>query len=511
MLSLLLYSAAVLSLTAIGVAEDTWQVGQAVKTTSGDVTGRPANYAGNEQVSEYLGIPYAAPPVGNLRWLAPQPYQANGTIAANKFGPSCPQGNAASMNEDCLTLNIWTKPQTGERSKAVLVSIYGGGFNAGSSNTRYLIGSPLANKQDVVVVSMNYRLNVFGFPGAPGLKHQNLGMRDIRASVEWIRDNIAQFGGDPNRITLFGESAGGGATDYYSFAYDKDPIVNAFIPQSGSVWTRGIADDSNLDFWYKVASKAGCGGAEAGEKTVECMRGKSWKEIMKQVPTGPRAPKLSFGPTYDDEIIFKDYDARAKAGLFAKVPVFTGNTDNEGGFFKLLRPRMSKPDVQAMNLCFTCVALKSAKARVDHKVPIWRYRFFGDFENNRHFAGEGAYHGSELPLVFGTPKAKEKINAPSTDTAVEAELTKTMMTAWAAFAKDPENGLLKLGYPQYDPKKETLIKFGFQGGAGAVVGNVDEYDAECTKYENSNDAIDVVMARSGPVVDLPKGVGAAAE
>lgn len=85
MLSLLLYSAAVLSLTAIGAAEDTWQVGQAVKTTSGDVTGRPANYAGNEQVSEYLGIPYAAPPVGNLRWLAPQPYQANGTIAANKF------------------------------------------------------------------------------------------------------------------------------------------------------------------------------------------------------------------------------------------------------------------------------------------------------------------------------------------------------------------------------------------------------------------------------------------
>jgi cholinesterase len=399
------------------------------------------------------------------------------------------------MDEDCLTLNIWTKPQSGEKSKAVLVSIYGGGFNSGSSNTRYLIGSPLANQQDVIVVSMNYRINVFGFSGAPGLKHQNLGMRDIRASVEWVRDNIAVFGGDPKRITLFGESAGGGATDYYAFAYEKDPIIHAFIPQSGSVWTRGIADDSNLNFWYNVSSQLGCGGAEAGEKTVECMRGKPWKEIMKYVPTGPRAPGKSFGPTYDEEIIFKDYDARAKAGLFAKKPVFTGNTNNEGGFFKLMRSSMSDADVQAMNRCFTCVALKSAKARVDYKVPIWRYRFFGDFDNNRHIAGEGAYHGSELPLVFGTPKAKEKINTPSTDTPEEAALTKEMMTTWAAFAKDPENGLTNLGYPLYDPKKETLIKFGFKGGAATTFGNVDEYDAECDKYEASNDAIDVIMGK----------------
>jgi cholinesterase len=316
--------------TAIAAAE--WKIGQEVPTTSGLVHGRPSTLKGTEQVSEYLGIPYAAPPVGALRWEPPRPFKGSGKVAATAWSPSCPQtappeakGGAgpagASMDEDCLHLNVWTKPQTGEKKKAVLVSIYGGGFNIGASRTPDLIGSSLADREDVVVVSMNYRLNIFGFPGvtSAGLKDHNFGMLDIRAAVEWVRDNIAAFGGDPKRITLFGESAGGGATDYYTFAWKDDPIVHSVIPMSGSVFTRGIAATENNEAWFSASAKLGCGGDSAGEKTLQCMKEKSWKDVLKFVQSGMRVPGKTFGPIFDEKIIFKDYSARAKAGLFARV------------------------------------------------------------------------------------------------------------------------------------------------------------------------------------------------
>lgn len=116
--------------------------------------------------------------------------------------------------EDCLTLNVWTKPQAGEgeEKKAVLVFIHGGSFISGSSRVPVYNGQHIAGNQDVVLVTLNYRLNIWGFPGAPG-KTQNLGLLDQRLALEWVRDNIAGFGGDPDRITVFGQSAGGGSVD----------------------------------------------------------------------------------------------------------------------------------------------------------------------------------------------------------------------------------------------------------------------------------------------------------
>jgi carboxylesterase type B len=299
-----------------------WRIGQSVQTTSGIVHGQGAGLKGNEEVSEYLGIPFAAPPVGHLRWKPPQRFtKSDSPIIASSWGPSCPssQTSGSHMDESCLTINVWTKPQNGSTKKAVLFSIYGGGFNTGSSNTPYLNGAPLANRQDVVVVSLNYRLNIFGFPGIPGIEDNNLGMMDIRAGVEWVRDNIAVFGGDPKRITMFGESAGGGACDYYAFAWRDDPIVNGFIIQSGSVHTRGIAADNNRKPWHVVSSALGCAGEEINVNALDCMRGKDWKSIMSHVDTGPRNPGKTFGPTFDEKVIFKDYEARGKKGLFAQV------------------------------------------------------------------------------------------------------------------------------------------------------------------------------------------------
>src|SRR5690606_21994850 len=124
---------------------------------------------------------------------------------------------------------VWTKPQTGEKKKAVIVWIYGGAFTVGDAAAPVSYGASLANNEDVVVVAPNYRVNVFGFPGAPGLSQKNPGLLDQRLAVEWTRRNIAAFGGDPNRITIYGESAGGSSVDYYAYAWTKDPIVKGMI------------------------------------------------------------------------------------------------------------------------------------------------------------------------------------------------------------------------------------------------------------------------------------------
>jgi len=127
----------------------------------------------------------------------------------------------------------------------------------------------------------------------------------------------------------------------------------------------------------------------------------------------------------------------------------TGTTHNEAGFFKTIK-NISATDNEILNLCFTCVAQKAADARLDHKVPIWRYRFFADFPNNRVLPGAGAFHGSELPFVYGTPKFRQRgPTASSSDTPEAVELTELMMKTWAAFAKNPKDGLTKMQYPQY--------------------------------------------------------------
>lgn len=224
-----------------------------------------------------------------------------------------------------MSINVWNKPQAGAPAKAVLIWIYGGGFALGNTASPSYNGARLAAEEDVVVVSMNYRLNIFGFPGAPGLSDQNLGLLDQRLAVEWVRDNIASFGGDPKRITLFGESAGGTSVDMYSYAWVNDPIVNAFIPESGTASLGDALGGNKADKsagWYKASQKVGCGGAEAGEKTVDCMRSKPWNEVLQAIkPEGSQAAlggMGDFGPMADGKVVFSDYKARAVAGNFIK-------------------------------------------------------------------------------------------------------------------------------------------------------------------------------------------------
>jgi cholinesterase len=335
------------SLAVAKPQSESWTVGKSIKTTSGIVEGHASQW--KPAVSEYLGVPFAEPPVNDLRFAAPKAYKSDKKIVAAKYGHSCPTNLGSPKNstisydkvantilghlgqvedtfsEDCLTLNVWAKPQSGEVAKAVMLWIYGGGFNSGSSTSPSYNGARLADENDVIVVSVNYRTNIYGFPRAPFLPDLNLGLLDQRLGVEWVRDNIAAFGGDPKRITLFGQSAGGGSIDMYAYAWTKDPIVSGFIPESGSASVTTNTGGDLAAGWYATSQKLGCGGSEAGPATLACMRKQKWQDITNAIPKREVTPNLGtggFGPTADGKVVFKDYPARRAAGNFIKAVRF---------------------------------------------------------------------------------------------------------------------------------------------------------------------------------------------
>ncbi|KAL8986486.1 MAG: hypothetical protein Q9177_004160, partial [Variospora cf. flavescens] len=366
-----------------------------------------------------------------------------------------------AVGEDCLKLNVWTKPTVGEKKKAVLFWLYGGGFTKGTTNTFLYDGEFLADTQDVVVVSANYRVSLFGFPGLPGLD-QNVGLLDQRLAVEWVRDNIAAFGGDPARITLFGQSAGAASIDYYSYSWLNDPIVNGFIAESGvSESFFRPAASNNIAAWYGITKTLGCGDSSAGvPATIACMRQRPMVDILAASATAP-----PFGPTADGKTVLADYSAPGNEGRFIKKPMLLGNTDYEAGMIKVLfgsqGKTLSLEDWAVINLqIFTCPVGSAARYRAQNNVPVWRYRYYGEFPNLRLTIdpSSGAWHGSEIATVFGTAPL-----AGLPNTAAEDSISRYIMSAWAAFAKDPTRALQSAPFrwPLYDPRAATLIRLAY--------------------------------------------------
>jgi cholinesterase len=303
-------------------------------------------------------------------------------------------------SEDCLNLNIWTQPQSGEAKKAVMVFIHGGSFTSGSSAIPAYNGQYVASEQDVIVVSFNYRLSIFGYPGNPN-GPSNLGILDQRLAIEWVRDNIAQFGGDPQRIAMFGQSAGAGAVDIHSYAYAADPIVTGYIPQSGTAWGLGLQKpEPAAALWYNVTATVGCGNATTNpDEILKCMLSKSATDLANGVPTGGIGNDgLPFGPVIDEKIVFSDYPNRKPANR----PVLLGNTDNESGLFRFLIPGgETVPDEiwQRINAqTYTCPAALRSSLSVLNGNPTWRYRWFGAFPNTilSFSPFTAAWHGSEV-------------------------------------------------------------------------------------------------------------------
>jgi carboxylesterase type B len=223
---------------------------------------------------------------------------------------------------------------------------------------------------------------------------------DQRLAIEWVRDNVQAFGGDPDRITLFGQSAGGAAVDLYSYAWTEDPIVQAFIPMSGTALGFGLPTNTTANAnWFNTTAAAGCGGAGNDHELVyQCMLSKSGEDIASSIPPNAVANSsagLPFGPVIDEELVFSNYADRKPI----RTPVLVGNTNNESGLFRMMAPLVSDAVWSAVNdAAFTCPAAARAAESLRHGNPTWRYRYFGVFPNLILSTSpeSGSWHTSEV-------------------------------------------------------------------------------------------------------------------
>ena len=390
------------------------------------------------------------------------------------------------QSEDCLTLNIWSKLSS-KKAKPVLVWFYGGRFNIGNTQTPFYDGEYLAGNQDVVVVTLNYRVNIFGFPGVPSLP-QNPGLLDQRLAVKWVRDNIAGFGGDPTKITLFGQSAGGASVDYWSYAWKNDPIVHGLISEAGTAQSfQPNSAAQSAQAFYNASKLLNCTGTDAYDPSIlPCVRSKSTSAVLAALAKVPAPPTIAlpappFQPTVDGVTVFADYNALASAGAFAPLPYLAGNNDYEFGYYAIsvfaANKTFSLNQINLFNLeAFTCPTGAATAARAAKGVPVWRYRYFGDWDNLRLYPNSSAYHGSEIGIVYGT--APDITGIPNTP--AEDAVTAYIQRAWATFADDPYKGLTnRLGWPMYNPAKTTLVRLAYQNAPNASFVNPGVYDAPC--------------------------------
>ncbi|KAF8450078.1 Alpha/Beta hydrolase protein [Kalaharituber pfeilii] len=468
----------------------------------GTIIGQPGRL--DPAVHEFLGIPFAEPPTGSLRFRPPirLPNRSpqSPPLVATKFGLSCPSfpvdpvpGNPYNFTgmtegEDCLSLNIWTKP--GWTNAPVMVWVYGGGFVLGGTDTLMYDGTQFAADNNVVMVTVNYRTNVLGFPNSPALETENVGILDQRLALEWIRDNIRAFGGNPDKITLFGESAGGISVDVHAYAWPRDPIAHGLIAQSGTVDLLSIFNfGENFYAWGNLTEKLGCDGAGSDRRKLQCMQEVPWEALLKGMKSMENCRAgfdIGFGPRVDGRVIFsqEEYKRRGEFGVFAKVPLLVGNTDKEiVSGVSLVPPPEGCPVPElpgdlgpeviakiATAVHFTCPAREAARRRRLYNVPTWRYRYYGSFNS-----GIGAAHAAELPVLFGAARRVSDLSAR------DSALINYLQSVWAAFATSPAKGLSAppFNLPQYNPDTSSLIRLDYQQELQASTTHPYEYDYLC--------------------------------
>ncbi|MFF7334705.1 carboxylesterase family protein [Streptomyces sp. NPDC008150] len=327
---------------------------QPVQTEAGLVRGLPGR---DRSVTVFRGIPYAAPPVGELRWRPPRPpVPWAGVYEAVRFGPMCPQvpgsgrdGNDLPMSEDCLRLNVWTAASTSdEPPRPVLVWIHGGGFRVGTGGNARYDGEALARRQ-VVVVTFNYRLGAFGFLATPGLSAEsphhasgNYGMLDQIAVLTWVRRNIARFGGDPERVTLAGQAAGAGSVKFLSMSPLAKGLFHRAVAQSHARHSRD-PDLRYLCTSYRTLAEAEQSGARyatgRGARTLGRLRSLPWPRLVEgdasavdgAVETGGPAKPPLFRPVVDGWVLPAGYDETYAKGTQNDVGFLAGSNLDEGG------------------------------------------------------------------------------------------------------------------------------------------------------------------------------------
>ncbi|EDQ91458.1 uncharacterized protein MONBRDRAFT_31457 [Monosiga brevicollis MX1] len=317
----------------LGVA---WGDDVTVHTSAGPVVGTEhALHA----VTAFLGVPFAQPPIGDLRWRAPQPVTPwTAPRSAKAFAPDCaqrPNGFAPSSSEDCLYLQVWTPAVQPAEPLPVMIWYYGGAFVNGSTSYAMYDGARLAAEKNVVVVSVNYRVGVFGFLGHEVLRSRNAdssvgnyGLQDQLFGLQWVHDNIAAFGGDPAQVTIWGESAGAASVALLLLQPSAKGAFSRAIMQSGgaSFWARHKLNMASLDF-FTMAKNMGCTGS-ATEK-LDCMLAASTDELL-----GNTTGIIQWAPVIDGVFLPEDPIEMARKGdIASQVPTLLGSNKDEGTAF----------------------------------------------------------------------------------------------------------------------------------------------------------------------------------
>lgn len=334
-------------------------------TRLGSVGGNRLEVLGRK-VEEYRGIPFAQPPVGRLRFLPPQPVKPwEGIVDATSRRTACPQvvlsnflAGAIEYTEDCLHLNVWSPVARDEDLVPVVVWIHGGGFTQGCASYDDYTGAALAAKTGLVVVSMNYRLGLLGFldansPESPG----NMGLMDQNVALKWVQENIREFGGDPSRVTIFGESAGGMSVHAHMLSPMSRGLFQRAYMMSGNLHSLDFFDATHesISKGDTVAAVVGCSGGDRSlasnpEAVIDCLRTKSADEIL-LAASEALAPKIfPFLPTYHNEFLPKVPTVAISKGFFHTVDIFLGVTEDEGTLALIypLRSKLLPDDVEGL-------------------------------------------------------------------------------------------------------------------------------------------------------------------
>jgi para-nitrobenzyl esterase len=408
-------------------------------------------------VMVFRGIPYARPPVGPLRWRAPLPTRLwRGVRDAKQLGQNCiqhqPYGDIdpfkAGVSEDCLYLNVWTNSLDKRTARPVLVWIHGGGFWAGFGGEERHNGARLA-KKGAVVVTLNYRLGSFGFLAHPAFAAEspyhaagNYGLLDQIAALRWVQRNIARFGGDPSRVTIFGESAGGMSVGSLIASPLAKGLFQRAILESGTGVGIGVAPrDTAQAIALKFAESLRVRGVGADAATR--LRALSPDALLAaSLKLGsPGEPR--FFPTVDGWVLPHAVDSTLAGGAANLVPVIAGTNRDEGDEW------MGAPTR-------SFARLMSARG-----VPTYVYMFsrVGDDSANR---ARGAYHSAEITFVFGRPRP---LQTSAGSTAYDSTVAAAMSDYWVAFATsgDP-NGPPTAGkwprWPRYESATDALLEIG---------------------------------------------------
>ncbi|KAI1817719.1 carboxylesterase [Poronia punctata] len=447
------------------------------------------------EVKEFRNIPYAKPPVGKLRWRPPVALpKSREHHYSHRFPPPCPQyltkklslwnsnitdfviptsdqsyhpgEMAQTSSEDCLSLAVWT-PINATRGDKLPVGLFipGGSFKTGGLSAPYYNPAGWVNRtQKHIMVAVNYRVNIFGFPNAAGLQEQNVGILDQRLALEWVYSNIEAFGGDRHRITVWGHSAGALSVDILNFAYSTKPLAAAFFLMSGTAMRTFAQGDNALQTNFTfVARELGCDFPDEPEAELDCMRqvpASLISDFVGHRGDNKTKPSLFFRPTADDKIIFKNYTDRAFRGLISKVPALVSTTSNEQASLieypvDSLMAGPNKTDVDKGTLSdFICPAFNTSNVRADNYLTTYRYQYVGNYSNMTPYTWMGAYHGADIPMIFGS------YNLTGGVTESQRQVAENMQDYIWAFLTDPQNGLAQLGWSPAETGNGQMVRFG---------------------------------------------------